>query len=679
MGSDSFGSAMSRSAERNLSVSELIHTAETLKQAGDAARVVTLYETWIRHNEDNPLLYAVLFNYGVALTDSGDLNSARACLERAISLNAEFLPAYINLGRVHERLGATGLAVLQWSAMVDKLASITGAAITHKTTALNQMARVLETGNQDTSAETMLRQSLDIDRDQPEAVQHFLALRQRQCAWPVVTPWERVSRDILMRGISPLSMAAYTDDPLLQLAAAWNHNRRDMGVSATAIMDSHWAAREAPKSAKLRIGYLSSDLREHAVGHLMAEVFELHDRDAVELFAYYCGPKSDDALQARFKAAVDHWVPVSELDDAAAGRRIADDGIQILVDVNGYTREGRTKLIALRPAPVIVTWLGFPGSMASPYHHYIIADDWIIPPDHEKYYSESVLRLPCYQPNDRKRVVSPRQPSRQEARLPEDGTVYCCFNGTHKITRFTFERWLTILSRVPGSVLWLLGSTETAHDHLRRSAKERGIAPDRLIFADKMVNPDHLARYPLADLFLDTAPYGAHTTASDALWMGVPVLTLSGRSFAARVCGSLLRAAGLPELVCASPEEFVDRAVALGRDPVRRQRYREQLLAGRDSCVLFDTPALVRRLEALYGQAWADYQDGRLPRPDLTNLDVYLELGIEQNHDEVEVQAIKDYQAWWLAQLARRDGLRPVGPDRRLWTETAMTAARPAP
>ncbi|MBV8650223.1 MAG: glycosyl transferase, partial [Alphaproteobacteria bacterium] len=311
-----------------------------------------------------------------------------------------------------------------------------------------------------------------------------------------------------------------------------------------------------------------------------------------------------------------------------------------------------------------------------PPHHYVIADDWIIPRDHEIYYSERVLRLPCYQPNDRKRVVALQRPSRRDTKLPESGTVFCCFNGAHKISRFTFERWLTILSRVPGSVLWLLSSTEIAHEALRRFARERGIAPERLVFADKMANAAHLARYPLADLFLDTAPYGAHTTASDALWMGVPVLTLSGRSFAARVCGSLVRAAGLPELICETPEDYVDRAVALGRDAALLRQYRERLAAGRDACTLFDTPRLVRGLEDLYRQAWTEYREERLPRPDLRNLDVYLELGGEENHDEVEVQAIKDYRAWWRAKLARRNRFRPVSPDGRLWTDNAAGPAR---
>ena len=651
--------------ERNLSVIELIRATEAASAKGGPKAAQALYAGWIEHNANDPLLHAVLFNYSVVLSDAGDLAAARACLERAVELNPEFMPAHINLGRVYERLGATASAVQQWSRALERLTAINGGSIAYKTTVLNQAARVLEAANQDEPAGNMLRQSLEIDNQQREAAQHYLALRQRQCEWPIVQPWERVGRETLMRGISPLSAAAYTDDPLLQLAMAWHYNKVDVGNPVAPILTSHWAAR---RPGRLRIGYLSSDLREHAVGHLMAEVLELHDREAVEVHAYYSGPRTSDAMQAAFKAGVDHWLDITDMPDATAARRIADDGVQILVDLNGYTREGRTKLVALRPAPVIVNWLGFPGTMASPYHHYIIADDWIIPPDAEIFYSEKVLRLPCYQPNNRKRAVSERVWTRIELKLPEEGTVFCCFNGSHKITRFTFERWLAILERVPGSVLWLLTGAETTNERLRRHARERGIAPERLVFADKMGNADHLARYRLADLFLDTAPYGAHTTASDALWMGVPVLTLDGRCFAARVCGSLVAAAGLPELVCASVEDYVDRAVALGRDRSLTQRYRERLLAGQGTCTLFDTPRLVRELEGLYLQMWSDHEAGRLPRPDLANLDVYLEIGSSVDHDGLEVQALGDYRKWWLEQLEKRHAYRPIAPDRRLFT-----------
>jgi predicted O-linked N-acetylglucosamine transferase (SPINDLY family) len=305
--------------------------------------------------------------------------------------------------------------------------------------------------------------------------------------------------------------------------------------------------------------------------------------------------------------------------------------------------------------------------MASPYHHYLIADPWIIPPGSEIYYTEKVLRLPCYQPTDRQRVVSEKRPTRAEAGLPEEAMVYCCFNGAHKISRFTLERWLTILSRVPGSVLWLLSSTESTEQRLKDFAQSFGIAPDRLIFAPKMANPEHLARYPLADLFLDTAPYGAHTTASDALWMGVPLLTMSGRSFASRVCGSLVRAAGMPDLDCASPAEFVDRAVAMGRDRSIAHSYRGRLTAARDSSLLFDTPNLVARLEELYREMWADFRSNRLPVPDLANLETYLEVGSAIDHEAIEIQAVPDYIGWWRDKLAAYHALRPIPYDRRLW------------
>ncbi len=662
MATDILTPALIRSTSRNLSVADLIHTAETLKQNNQANSIQTLYSTWIQHNEDNPLLYAVLFNYAVVLSDLDHLFTARDCLQRAIKLNPDFMPAYINLGRVHERLGDSSLAVTQWSAALTRMSAVDGQSINYKTTALNQSARALEAGNQDDAAENMLRQSLDIDCHQREVIQHYVALRQRQCEWPVLLPSERVTHVSLMDGMSPLSAAALGDDPLFQLALAWYYNKVDVGTPAEATLD--WSMCTT-MPVPLRIGYLSSDLREHAVGFLMTEVLGLHDRSKVEVFAYYCGPDAQDALHASFKATADHWISIGNLDDIAAARRIREDGIHILVDLNGYTREARLKLVALRPAPIVVNWLGFPGSMGSPYHHYIIADDWIIPQSHEPYYSEQVLRLPCYQPSARKRNVASVRPSRSDVGLAEDAMVYCCFNGAHKISRFTFNRWMMILARVPSSVLWLLSSTNGADKRLKHYAEQLGIAPERIVFADKLANPFHLARYALADLFLDTTPYGAHTTASDALWMGVPVLTLSGRSFASRVCGSLARAAGVPELVCTSAETFVDRAVEFGNDRSLLQPLRERLQSGRETSTLFDMPSLVRHLENLYGQMWCNFENGILPRPDLANLDVYMEVGSQVNHDEIEVQSIVDYHGWWLKMLAHRHRLRPMVTDRR--------------
>ena len=663
MTTDVLSAALINSMARNLSVTDLIRTAEMLKSSQQFASIETLYSTWIQHNQEHPLLSAVLFNYSVILSDTGKLVLAREALERAITVNPEFMPAYINLGRIYERLGSPALAVVQWAAGLAKMAAVNGASVNYKTTALNQSARALETANQDDAAEEMLRQSLEIDPHQTEAIQHLIALRQRQCKWPVILASDRVTTAQLTQGLSPLSAAALTDDPLFQLAIAAHYNETDVGTPEETF--DQWPAAVAD-TTRLRIGYLSSDLREHAVGYLMSDVFGLHDRSQVEVYAYYCGPEATDKLHDHYKRSVDHFIPVSHLDDAAIARKVAADGIHILVDLNGYTREARLKVVALRPAPVIVNWLGFPGTMGSPYHNYIIADETIIPESHELYFSERVLRLPCYQPSCRVREVAAAPLSRHDVGLPEKGFVYCCFNGTHKITRFNFERWLMILGRVPDSVLWLMGGTEATNERLRDHAAQHGVARERLVFADKVVNKVHLGRYALADLFLDTTPYGAHTTASDALWMGLPVLTLAGRTFASRVCSSLVRAAGVGELVCASAQEYVERAVLFGNDRLSIRPLSERLRSNRDTCALFDTESLVRRLEQLYERMWREFKSGSLPRPNLSNLNVCLEIGVRTNHDEVEMQTIEDYSGWWLERLAKRYKVRPFEFDQRL-------------
>lgn len=648
--------------ETSLTILELINAAETLKTGGSHGAAEALYGTWVAQNPDDPLLYAVLFNQSVLYSETGKLAAARETLERALTLNPGFHAAHINLGRVLEQQGDIGAAVGQWNTVLEQTLALTPAALSVRLTALNQIARTLETASQDVLAEAMLRQSLELDPSQREVAQHFIALRQRQCEWPVIQPLERVSADRQLRGMSPLSAAAYSDDPLFQLALAADYSRQDVGTSDAPV--KAWP-KASEHDGPLRIGYLSSDLREHAVGHLMAEVFALHDRARVEIFAYDCGPAADDPLSRSFRATADHWRPVSAVDDAAAARMIAEDGIQILIDVNGYTREGRTKLVALRPAPVIVNWLGYPGTTGSPFHHYVVADGTIIPDDHEIYYSEKVLRLPCYQPNNRNRAISERTWSRADVGLPDEATVFCCFNGSHKVTRFCLDRWFTILKKVPGSVLWLLTGGAETDQRLKAFAEQAGLAPDRLVFADKIGNADHLSRYPLADLFLDTSPYGAHTTASDALWMGVPVLTVAGKCFAARVCASLAASAGLEDLVCATPDAFVKRAVELGQDREALAALRRRLTESRDTCTLFDTPLLVSSLEDLFDRMWQDAVDGTLPRPALADLDAVLDVAAAIDHEQTDMLALADYHGFWRDRLAARHDVRPLS-DRRL-------------
>jgi predicted O-linked N-acetylglucosamine transferase (SPINDLY family) len=318
-----------------------------------------------------------------------------------------------------------------------------------------------------------------------------------------------------------------------------------------------------------------------------------------------------------------------------------------------------------------VNWFGFPGTMGSAHHHYIIADPIVVPEEDEIFYSEKVLRLPCYQPNDRKRVVASDPPSREEAGLPADRFVYCCLNGCQKLTPEVFRSWLAILQQVPDSVLWLLSGGTGADTRLREIATGSGLAPERLIFAEKMPNPQHLARYQLADLFLDNSPYGAHTTASDAMWMGVPVLTYPGRSFASRVCASLVHAAGLGDFVCDSENSYIARAVALGKDRTQIDELKKRLTSKRASSTLFDTPRLVRELEALFRAMWADAVEGRLPKPDFTNLNEYFDIGLElaaAGKAPAAREALCDVYRNKLEELAA--SVR-VHSDGRLWKEPA--------
>ena len=306
---------------------------------------------------------------------------------------------------------------------------------------------------------------------------------------------------------------------------------------------------------RVRVGYVSSDFREHAVGFALCEVPELHDRSKFEIFAYYSGRTSlNDDTQRRIKTAVEHWREIDGITDVDVAKQIVNDQIDILVDLNGYTKSATTRIFAYRPAPVIVNWCGYPGTMGSPYHNYIIADPQIIPPDKQVYYSEGVLYIPCNQPIDRKRNVAPRTATRADVGLADDVFVYACFNGMQKVTHACYQRWMSILAATPAAVLWLLTGDQATNAGLAATAADNGIDPKRIIFAQKAVNPQHLARLHLADLFLDTFPYGAHSTGADALTMTLPVLTMPGKTFASRFCSSVVRAAGVGDLVCATPE-----------------------------------------------------------------------------------------------------------------------------
>jgi len=663
-----FVSVLQRITSGSIELTDLMQVCQTLSGGGRPDLANQLYKVWIGFNLDHPSRYAIEFNRSVLLTAAGDLAEAETALRVAIADKPSFMPAYVNLGGVLERKGDPEAAIALWMSGVDQLQVASSESLGYKTTLLKQISRVLMDRQNSAAAERSLQACIENDSSQRDAVGQYVPLRITQCKWPVLVPTPKVDHATLVGGIQPLSLAAFSDDPLLLLAAAWLYVKDDIDKKATLPPVDRRNATIDLTDRRMRIGYVSSDLRDHAIGYLMAEVLELHDRSKVEVFAYYCGPPSDSAHAQRNKAAVEHWIDIREMSDDAATAQIAADGIDVLVDVNGLTKDARTGVFARRAAPIQVNWLGFPGSMGSPYHNYIVADDWIIPPGSELYYSEKVVRLPCYQANDRRRVVAEQRPSRTDVGLPENGVVFCCFNGAQKISRFTFDRWMEILKRTPGSVLWLLDTAAETNMRLGDEAEARGVARERIVFAAKLANPYHMARYGLADLFLDTSPYGAHTTASDALWMGVPVLTLSGRSFASRVCGSLVRSAGLPELVCETPEAFIEQAVALGADPARLKGLRARLEASRDTCVTFDMNLLTSELEGLYQRMCEDHQAGLTPQPDLRNLDAYLEVGVQWNPDVEEMLTAPDYHERYIKAFAARHRMRPLPADDKLWT-----------
>jgi predicted O-linked N-acetylglucosamine transferase (SPINDLY family) len=366
---------------------------------------------------------------------------------------------------------------------------------------------------------------------------------------------------------------------------------------------------ERRAGGKIRIGYLSGEFRDQATAILMAGLYERHDRTRFEVVAVDNGSADQSPMSARLKDAFDAWLDIGDLRDDEAAAKIRAAGIDILVNLNGWFGKHRMGVFAQRPAPIQVNYLGFPGTLGAPYLDYIIADDVVIPPGDERFYDEQVVRLPgSYQVNDDRGRPMASVPSRAEAGLPRAGIVFCNFNQSYKLTPESFASWMRILQQVPGSVLWLLEEVAPFAENIAAHAREHGVAPERILFAPHRPPAQHLARLSLADLFLDGLPYNAHTTASDALWAGVPVLTQLGTAFPGRVAASLLKAAGLPDLVTNSPEAFERLAVKLATDPrvlvaVKRRLTRD--------CPLFDTDLFRRRIEAAYEKMWQTWLAGK--------------------------------------------------------------------
>jgi len=377
---------------------------------------------------------------------------------------------------------------------------------------------------------------------------------------------------------------------------------------------------------RIRLGYFSADLYHHATANLMAGLFEQHDRSCFEVIAFSFGPSKADAMRRRLEGAFDQFHDVGYLSDSGIAELATRIGIDIAIDLKGFTQHARSGIFAQRVAPLQVNYLGYPGTMAADYIDYLIADQDVIPSGHTAHYREKIVWLPhCYQVNDDRRALADDTFNRRGAGLPEQGFVFCCFNNNWKITPAVFSLWMQLLQRVPGSVLWLLEDTPLAAANLRRAAAAHGIAAGRLVFAPRMSLDQHLARHRVADLFLDTLPYNAHTTASDALWAGLPVITRQGETFASRVAASLLKAVGLPELITASADAYLALALELANDAPRLAALHQKLADNRLVQPLFDTRLFARHIEAGYTAMWQRYQAGLPPDhitvPDYSGLD----------------------------------------------------------
>lgn len=587
-----------------MALPELLQGASALHAAGHADASAELYAQWIAHT-DSPLRHVACFNWGTVLAALQRPAEAEAAYRQSLALAPDFLPAQLNLGHQLERRGDTEGALDCWRVVIDRTGEAaparrhggTGTPLVElRRHAMNNSARLLELLRRYDEAESLMRTSLDEEPGQFDVIQHWVHIRQKQCRWPAAEPFADVTANRMLMGTSALAMLSTTDDPALQLLAADRHvQQRIPGFTGEPLF------RRGPvRSGRVRIGYLSGDLHLHAVGLLTAEVFGLHDRSRFEVHAF-CWSRDDGSdIRARIVAGVDRLHRVADLADDSAARLIAEQGIDVLVDLQGLTSGARPAILVQRPAPVQVSWLGFPGTCALPGVDWIVADPYVMPPSLEPLHTERPLRVPtCYQPSDRQRIVGPT-PSRAACGLPEDAFVYCSFNNNHKMNEPMFAAWMRVLSQVPGSVLWLLADNRWAEDNLRARARACGVEPDRLVFAPRVAPSDYLARFQAADLVLDTFPYNAGATANDVLWAGVPILTLSGRAYISRMCGSLLHAVGLPDLVTETLDEYERVAIAIGRHPARAASYRRYLAEQGRRSALFDTPRLVRELESAF-------------------------------------------------------------------------------
>jgi predicted O-linked N-acetylglucosamine transferase (SPINDLY family) len=650
--------AFALSGQGKLPIVDLFNAAARLTDAGHPDIAISLYRAWLSATA-SPLAYAVYFNLGVLLANALLDVEAEAAYRASIEQKSTFIEGHMNLGTLLERNKREEEALAMWRAVLTFCDMRVPADQAFYVQALNNLGRLLEIRKDYPEAETNLTLSLKQNPDQPNVMTHWVHLRQKQCKWPVYSTAIGIKEKKMIAGTSALAMLSVTDDPALQLETSKRYVKEKVlhGVR-------HLSEKRAYGHDKLRIGYLSSDFCSHAVSILTAELYGMHDRSKVEVYGFCWSHEDGSPIRARVINGMDHHIRIGTLNDEQAAHLIRSHEIDILVDLHGLTLGARHNILSWRPAPLQVTWLGFPGPTGLPEVDYVIADPFVLPPELEPHFTEKPLHMPqCFQVNDRQRIIGPR-PSRQDCGLPEDAFVFCAFNNNFKFSPEVFGAWMRILKRVPDAILWITADNEVVRENLRKEAGKHGVPGERIYFAGRVPPADYLARYQVADLFLDTFPFGAGTTASDALWAGLPLLTYTGHVFASRMAGSLLQAVGLPELITYSLKDYENKAVELAQERSRVAAMKKHLDENRMECALFDTPRFVRDLEDLYRKA-VDTLPGPLEmsKPDLAYLEAphgtpnldkvqdpharrYVVVAPPFQHNSAGIRVMYDLQKW---------------------------------
>jgi len=545
-----------------------------------------------------------LNNRGLALLALARHGEALASYGRALAIKPDYVEALSNRGNVLLELRRHEEALANHGRALAIRPDHAG-ALNNRGNALLELRRHEEAAKD-------FERLLAVKSDWDYAQGNMLHSQLNCCDWKDYSRnVELIVNDVVAgkRAAHPFIFLSVSEAPRDQLQCARTFSRDRYAASAHAL----WKG-ERYHHERIRVAYLSADFHRHAVAYLTAGLFEAHDKSRFEITAISFGPDSKDDMRTRLETSFDHFIDVRSKSDRDVALLLKELEIDIALDLKGYTEHGRTGILAFRAAPVQVNFLGYPGTMGADYIDYILADRFVIPKDLHSFYTEKVAYLPdTYQANDSKRRISEHTPTRAEAGLPETGFVFCSFSDSYKITPPVFDAWMRLLHQVAGSVLWLLGGNAAAIRNLRRNAERRGVAPDRLVFAPRVKLEDHLARHRLAGFFLDTLPYNAHTTASDALWAGLPVVTCVGSSFAARVAGSLLNAVGLAELITDNLEDYEALALKLVRDKNLLAAIKAKLAQNRETFPLFDTDRFRQHIESAYETMWERYQRGEPP------------------------------------------------------------------